>query len=717
LLLSEVRRQADHRDVSFILSGTVLPACSAQRVVHGNWTLQSLLLSLVLVFASTSALAQPSDYEPVLGFRLNLNQSKAGEGIQTFSGGTQVCGTYTSGDALKPSFFVGLRMPEVFGLRFTPFVEYRDLSSTFTLTPDKSVHIANVSLDRELVTFERRFETKLSALYLGSEIELLNLFGFGIGISPSFGIPLANSYSESESITSDNAFYLPSLTSTIETRPAGSFTSSSVLADLGITLSTSFRLKNGVTIGPSIRTSIPLVGVANDQQIASWKVSAMSAGVSLGYDPIEKLDEPVIEPVLAAKEPAPIIRPKRSILTATISAVGVNNDGSQIAEPTLTVERLQVTEAIPTLNYVFFKSGEAELDARYNRLVSGEETMGFDERTLFAMNAEQVHHQILNIIGARLQADQQARITLVGTRSVTGESQTDLGSARAESIARYLRDVWGIASNRIKIQPRQLPENASDDQTAHGQEENQRVEIIPSKPSIVAPLWASRIERVATPPRILFEPEITADADVASATIYVRQGDNILQTFDALNGGSVGEHLWRLSESSMPTGEDSLVYDLVVRDVEGNEARSSGSIKLRHVRRDVTEYRKDSLAPDRKVEKFSLILFDYSSSELAKNQADTIINYVAKSIAPNTRLIITGHTDKTGNDTFNEQLAGQRATRAAELLDKKLRALKKSRPDMSVESHGSRDILFDNSVPEGRFLSRTVRVTVEEVAR
>ncbi len=638
--------------------------------------------------------------------------------MQTFGQGTQVCGIYTSGEAMKPSFFAAVRLPKWLGMTFSPFVEYRDLSSTFVITPDRDVHVANVSLARELVTFERKFEGNVKAIYIGSEIELLNLFGFGIGIAPSFGIPFTSSYSETESITSGNAYYLPSLTSTIDTRPSGTFAASTLLADLGITLSTQFRLKNGVTIGPSLRTTLPLVGVGKSDQPHSWKVTTMSAGIALGYDPDpQPLPEPLPQdpPVLVEKMSR--VEPKRSILTATISAVGLNMDGSEVAEPTLTVERLQVTEAIPTLNYVFFKAGQTEIDGRYEKYRSTDAIKVFDERALFALNAEDVHYQILNIIGARLRADKQAKITLVGTRSLNGETQADLGSARAKSIANYLRDIWGIEASRIKLQPRQLPENASDDKTAHGQAENQRVEIIPSKPSIVAPLWANRIERVATPPRIQFEPEITADADIVSATINVRQGDQILQTFDALNGGSVGEHLWRLSESSMPNGDDSLVYDLLVKDAEGNEARASGSIKLRHVRRDVSAYRKDSVAADRKVEKYSLILFDYSSSELARNQADTIINYVAKSVRPDSRLVITGHTDKTGNDDFNEQLAGQRAARAAELLDKKLRALKKARPDMSVESHGSRDILFDNSKPEGRFLSRTVRVTVEEAQK
>ena len=696
----------------------MLPTCSAQRVRSSRWTLASLLLALVLTCNSTSVLAQFDDHNLVVGARINQNRGAAE--IQTFSTGIIACGTFTEGSALRPSFFAGLRLPRFYGLGFTPYLEYRDLSSNFTLTPDKRYHVANTSLEREQVTFERTFEGSASALYLGSEIELFNVLGFGLGIAPAIGVPLSTSYFERESITSDNAYYLPSLTSTIETRTPGELPFS-LLADIGIVLSTNYKLKNGVTVGPSVRLTIPLVGLGSDKS-NSWSVTSMSAGLAFGYDP----DEPeqladvtpiVPETVTPQLETTPVVpQPKRSILTATISAVGINFDGTEVAEPTLTIERIQVTEAIPTLNYVFFSNGSTKINERYSLFTDRSAAKDFDERLLFASNAEAVHRHILNIIGSRLVADKQATITLVGTRSNSEESGSALtvSKSRAESIANYLKNVWGIASNRIKIQPRQLPENPSDDQTPHGREENQRVEIIPSKPSIVAPLWAYRVERVATPPSIRFGPDIIAEADVVSATIEVRQGDQVLQTFDALNSGLIGERLWRLTEGSMPGAEDSLVYELIVQDIEGNEARASGSIKLRQVNRESSTYKKDSINADRKVEKYSLILFDYSSSDLAKNQADTIINYVAKAISPKSRLVITGHTDKTGNDAFNEQLAGQRAARAAELLDRKLRALRKQRPDMSVESHGSRDILFDNSLPEGRFLSRTVRVTVEE---
>lgn len=672
---------------------------------------------LVLFVATTTTFAQVEPYRIVVGAHLDKNQSSAS--IPTYWQGVLTCDYFTSGTSLTSSFSAGLRMPGPFGIPVTPLIEYRNLSSTFAITRPNAVRVADETLIPVPVDLERSYEGKASALFVGAELNILKLGGIELGITPAVGIPLTHGYTETESAS--NIIYLTSGKSSLETRN-GSFDASPVLFDLGLGVSTSYRLKNGLVLSPSLRAMMPLIGIGKSDEY-SWKVNAFSAGLSIGFD-LNKAETasdtelaPPVAPKPAIVEKMSRVEPKRAILTASISAVGLNLDGTQVAEPTLTVERLQVTEAIPTLNYVFFKSGQASVDPRYAMFTSKEAAATFDERAFFAMNAEDVHHQILNIIGARMQADKQAKITLIGTRSVAGEEQADLGAARAEAIAKYLRDVWGIASNRIKVQPRQLPENASDDQTSHGQEENQRVEIMPNKPSIIAPLWANRIERVATPPNIMFAPDITADEEVVSAMIYVRQGDQILQTFDALTGGPVGERLWSLSESSMPTGDDSLVYDLIVRDAAGNEAKATGSIKLRHEKRDISMYRKDSLAADRKVEKYSLILFDYSSSELAKNQADTIINYVAKSIRPNSRLVITGHTDKTGNDSFNEQLAEQRAARAAELLDRKLRALRKSRPDMSVESHGSRDILFDNALPEGRFLSRTVRVTVEEVLK
>ena len=50
---------------------------------------------------------------------------------------------------------------------------------------------------------------------------------------------------------------------------------------------------------------------------------------------------------------------------------------------------------------------------------------------------------------------------------------------------------------------------------------------------------------------------------------------------------------------------------------------------------------------------------------------------------------------------------------AAQMLRAELERLGKPASGISVEWRGGRDELFDNSIPEGRMLSRTVRATIE----
>ena len=162
----------------------------------------------------------------------------------------------------------------------------------------------------------------------------------------------------------------------------------------------------------------------------------------------------------------------------------------------------------------------------------------------------------------------------------------------------------------------------------------------------------------------------------------------------------------------MPERRDSLTYTFTVVDSMGDSATASGVIHLRQEQRETTKHQSDT-ARDKELERYSLILFDYSSSQLDKRQSERIVNTMAESITPSSNVTLTGHTDKTGDDAFNDRLANQRVSRAAEMLSTELQQLGKKRPAMLVESRGSRDLLFDNAIPEGRVLSRTVRALIE----
>jgi outer membrane protein OmpA-like peptidoglycan-associated protein len=403
------------------------------------------------------------------------------------------------------------------------------------------------------------------------------------------------------------------------------------------------------------------------------------------------------------------------VLRISIKAFGVQDDGTETPEPILSIERMHVTEVYPMLHYVFFDDGSSVIPARYNHETLQSKKQ-FSEKAFYTASALDIHHHILDILGSRLTENPHATITLVGTRSthspLDSASGTEVSAGRAEAAAKYLRDVWGIANARLHIRSRDLPEAPSDDRNPFGEAENRRVEIVPSSPEIIAPLWTERIERVATPPHIDFTPEIVTSAGIRSATIIVKQRDCILQTFDALTGGSTGEYIWTLGGSSMPGRSDSLTYTFDVIDSLGDSASANGVIHLRQETHDISKHTSDT-SLDKDLERYSLILFDYSSSQLDKKQSERILRDMASAIREASQVTLTGHTDRTGDDAFNYRLARQRVSRAGEMLSEELRRMGKERPAMVVESHGSRDLLFDNGIPEGRVLSRTVRALIE----
>ena len=95
------------------------------------------------------------------------------------------------------------------------------------------------------------------------------------------------------------------------------------------------------------------------------------------------------------------------------------------------------------------------------------------------------------------------------------------------------------------------------------------------------------------------------------------------------------------------------------------------------------------------------------------NISDEILERIASSITPDSRVSLIGHTDITGDPNYNEHLSYDRASRASILLSSRLHKLGRSAPTFNLEARGAKDILFDNTNAEGRFLSRTVRITIE----
>ena len=120
------------------------------------------------------------------------------------------------------------------------------------------------------------------------------------------------------------------------------------------------------------------------------------------------------------------------------------------------VER-RVREIFPLRNYVFFDLGSTEIPDRYV-LLSQDQVNNFNESQLEVYKPKIlsgrsdremiVYYNVMNILGNRMSKNPASSIKLIGT----SESVPDDGILMAESIKKYLVDIFGIDPTRINAQ-------------------------------------------------------------------------------------------------------------------------------------------------------------------------------------------------------------------------------------------------------------------------
>ncbi|NOY05382.1 MAG: OmpA family protein [Chlorobi bacterium] len=373
-------------------------------------------------------------------------------------------------------------------------------------------------------------------------------------------------------------------------------------------------------------------------------------------------------------------------------------------ETGLVIEEIAYTETVPLLHYVFFEQGKAELPSRYKILLPGQ-TGEFRQHNLPSGVLEQYHH-LLNILGYRLQRNPGATVTLTGCNDgVLEKGDLDLSRRRVETVRDYLVKVWNIAPERIIVHSRGIPERPSPLNTPEGMEENRRVEIV-TTPDIMGPAVRKEIQRTLNPSKVVFNLFIESSEGLRRWDFHVTQDGNELRMSDGYSTypDSIPWN-WRNPKGEAPATESPLQYYVHVVDAAGNEMTTEPKKIPVHLR---TLERKRALKlPDRRIEKISLILFDFNSSEVA-GKNEQILAEVKKRVASGSTILVQGHTDRTGDARYNLKLSAERAASVARRLAAILGPL-----SIRYEGLGEEPLLFDNDTPEGRFYCRTVQVSIE----
>jgi len=429
-----------------------------------------------------------------------------------------------------------------------------------------------------------------------------------------------------------------------------------------------------------------------------WKISNLYLGVRMEYRFENKTKQKPIKPT-PNLEPQ---KPKDSVILALeLDLLGLNK-GITTEIINLEVEEFLNDKLHPLLPYIFFDKSSSKLETRYKKLKSNE-TNSFNPNDLYSESTLDIYHNILNIIGWRMKNNQETSLTLVGCNSNEGDEKDNLklSKNRAVSIKNYLTDVWGINEKRLIVKSKNLPAKFSNPEYEEGNQENRRVELIPSDEKITNYLQLRDTLRVSNPPSIRILPKIKTNKGLKNWDITIYQNKIKYKKYEGKEYIS-SNYDWELEKNgnNMPRTEKPLYVKLEVEDKDGNREEVIKSIKL-----DQKTIRKKKLKKikDKKLNEYHLILFDYNNSELnIDNKA--ITNLINNEIEPNSNIKIIGYTDKLGESDYNKTLSLKRAEATKKAINSK---------KIIYEGIGEENLLFDNKLPEGRMYCRTVIVKVE----
>ena len=372
---------------------------------------------------------------------------------------------------------------------------------------------------------------------------------------------------------------------------------------------------------------------------------------------------------------------------------------------TLKIEETVSTNMRPLLTYVFFDKNSSKIPERYEKLTKDEAPRFFIEQ-LKDLGTLETYYKILNIVGRRLVEYDTSTILLTGCNSDAGVETNSfaLSRARAESVKKYLVDVWGINADRIRVKARNLPSMPS--KTAEREsydavrDENRRVEITAYDWRVVEPVVTFDTLRTIEPQNIRFMAETRGDIPVSSSKFRAGIGTGeILNLANEESGSIEGEINVTRFRDYFKQGIQQIDYSYEGKNKEGFACNSKGFVPYKIRIKDST------------FDRYSLILFDFDSYALS--EANTRISqYINSRIARSESgevlgsADIIGFTDIIGSETYNMELS----TKRAESIYSDLGVTSNK---VTYKGIGEEKPLYPDTYPEGRFYSRTVTITVK----
>lgn len=664
---------------------------------------------MIILSGTLGLISQESQNKHKITLSPNLGLNLSNSNFKNLGKSETCCSGFSSG------FGTGLN----FGAGYSYLIEdktwiyfgldYSKLNSDFIEFENEAINIDGTNrLDAKI---EQKVVSKISALgiNLGASLELLKSIEAYIGYR--LGLPSNIDYTQTETLIEPNEGVFQETNSRIRTNESGTLKSNlyhSIVGKIGYKL---FTNKDETTyISPNIGFNIGLNSIYDNMNL---KHNSINFGVDLAYEfnleqspTIE--DENKHEKKLSKTDSSNnesnsdttlLASAKKNIPRVIISPISVDINGKRQQGGQIDLDEVKSIKMTPLLNYIFFETDSSNIPLRYS-LLSKTDSHSFNTKNLFEKNTIEIYHHLLNIIGERMINNPKSDLKIVGTKSEIekGEKAKVIAIDRAKSVRDYLVETWGINSDRLKISSIDAPYIPSKGTDEKSIEENQRVELYSDNDKLLEPLILKDTLYTPITEEIKFYTVLDTNIKLNKWKLIITDNDGktINEIDDKSNPPLIINFKITDQIANQIKDADDLNYRFELVDKEGTIENVTGRFLINI---NTLKYKESKKLSDNRIDKYSLILFDYDKFELNKKNLD-IIKYIKSNINNKTKLLISGYSDIIGDENYNKELSKKRTESVFEQFNEN--------KDKQEFPYGESILLFNNNLPEGRFYSRTV---------
>ncbi|MBL7987434.1 MAG: OmpA family protein [Chlorobi bacterium] len=683
-------------------------------VCASTYPRRALLCWVVLAFSATPAFSQipsiPSSTRIFAGPNVSAASGTETADIPVF-GNSTACGSYTNGESFNATVGGFAMLPELLSstLGFGGGFSITRTSASFATPPLSPTLILDRRSD-QVVRIDEEFRLKASYMTIGFEaMTLWHPFKrLQIGIGASVGLNVASSFQHTDHILGPKGYRFADGSSEQPLQGASSL--QVAMLSIGPKLNLGYEFTVGSTVlMPHLTFSSNAVSPLKDW---AWQHYTIGGGISYYIDvtPRHVAPSPLGPGSVAVVDelPKPPAAPPK--LRADIDLFSVDDHDQRLPEVVISSKETITRHFVPLLPAVFFERSATGFPDRY-RTVTQTMAQQFRVNDLAGNNPVMVQHQVMNVIGSRMQQDTTAQITLVG--QISREEAPEIARVRALEVRAYLIRAWGIDSSRIAVAPnRKGLLQRSNESTEDGRADNRRVEILSDSPTLLLPVITEKKEFSLVPPMLKINPTFDAEAGVKQWELSILHQGREIGKFSSNEQDEESELMWDIVRENPEATVPPLFAQLRVEDSTGRVVRAVTSVPLSIATR-TSAGNVVAQAGDEEVVSFTLAGYDVRSAEIARGNK-MLVEEIGKAMRNGARVTVTGYADRLGDKEKNRELASDRANRVAETI--RQMAAERGLRDVSVHFVGGsiETDRFTNDLPEGRTLTRGVTVMIEQ---